>query len=90
MAITIFEVRPEMEFEKESVIVSVFNKHAKSCISVKAAVDFCINNKIVSMCYCEEYQVEDGQYESICTISMQEIIDFIEAKRKTPFYLTEI
>lgn len=89
MANTLFEIRPELEFEREPIILKVFNKQPRSFYQLKQAVDFCIANKIVGMCYCAEYTIQDGEYEDIYQLSVQEIVDFKEVHGAIPFNLTQ-
>lgn len=90
MAHVLFEIRPESEFEKEPIIIKVFNKKPRSFYQLKQAIEFCHTNKIVNMCYCAEYTIEDGEYEDRCVLSVQEIVDYIETKETCPQFLTLI
>jgi hypothetical protein len=89
MALTMFEIRPEVEFEKDPLIVKVFNKKPRSFYQLKQALEFCKNNSIVNMCYCAECTIEDGEYNDVCCMSVQEIADFQETYGTIPFYLTQ-
>lgn len=75
---TIFEIRPFEEYEKDKLIVETLHKQVKEFKTLKEALDFCINHKIIDLCYCVKCIVKNHTYDDLGNMTMQEILSAFE------------